>query len=79
MLETICNLGVKPAVGEVAYQVFRMANGAWQSAQYQIGSRFTRIDFADSDRGITVIDSDGDKIYIPAGEYQCFKEVESCP
>lgn len=75
MLETICNLGVKPAVGEAAYQIFRLANGAWQSAQYPIGARFTRTDFSGSDRVIVVIDSDGDKIYIPVGEYQCFKEV----
>ena len=76
MIESICNLGIKPIPGEASYQVFRMPNGAWESAQYQIGAQFTRTDFAGSDRGIVVIDGEGDKIYIPAGEYQCFKEVD---
>lgn len=76
MLETICNLGVKSVSGECSFQVFRMANGAWADAQYRIGAQFTRTNFSCSDRGIVVLDSDGDKIYIPSVEYQCFKEVE---
>jgi hypothetical protein len=79
MLETICNLGVTQINGEASWRVFRMANGAWADSQYQIGARFTRTDFSPSDRGIIVIDEEGDKIYIPAGEYQCFKEPNETP
>ena len=77
MLESICNMGVELTGSEADYEVVRLANGDWEAAQYRIGTRFERTDFACSDRGIIVIDGDGDKIYIPAGEYQCFREVDS--
>lgn len=76
MLKSICNMGVDKTQSNADYEVFRMANGNWAEAQYRIGAKFERTDFACSDRGIIVIDGDGDKIYVPAGEYQCFREVE---
>jgi hypothetical protein len=74
--KTICNLGVKPTQGMASYQVFRMPNGAWQDAQYQIDDRFDVVEYYPSGK-MLLRDSDGDLIYVPAGENQCFQEVDN--
>lgn len=73
MLTNIANLGVKLVSGQCSYQVFRLPNGAWAKAQYQVGTKF-QIEDASSDRGMILIDPDGDKLWVPSGEIQCFQE-----
>jgi hypothetical protein len=74
VLEAICNLGLKPFTGDVAEQVFRMRNGDWATANYQIGDKFEMHD-SSSMRGDIVIAPDGKKIWIDQSERQCFREA----
>jgi hypothetical protein len=74
-LQSICNLGVRNVVGECSYQVFRMRNGDWADAEYPIGSTFEIID-SSYGNGYVALDEDGDKVWIPQSEMQCFNEIE---
>jgi len=77
-VKNIANLGVNPATGEHSYQVFRMKNGHYKEAQYQIGTVFQIEEEGDSGRMI-LLDPDGDRVFVPAEERQCFEEVDDSP
>lgn len=77
-VKNIANLGVKPVPGECSYQVFRMRNGQYKEAQYQVGTVFQIEEQWQSGKMI-LVDPGGDRIFVSAGESQCFQEVDSLP
>jgi hypothetical protein len=76
VLESICCIGLQAYSGEADGQVFRMKNGNWVNADYQIGDKFEICD-SSSMSGDLAIAPDGQKVWIPQSERQCFREVEN--
>lgn len=74
--QNISNLGVRPVSGQCSYQVFRLLNGQYREAEYQIGTIF-QIEDVSSLGGVALIDPDGDRIWVPEGEWQCFQEIDA--
>lgn len=77
-VKNIANLGVKPVPGECSYLVFRMKNGQHKEAQYQIGTVF-QIEEQWASGKMILVDPDGDRIFVSAGESQCFQEASNFP
>lgn len=77
-ITNIANLGVESTPGECSYRVLRMANSQYEEAEYPVGTIF-QIEWQGSSGKMHLIDPDGDRIFAPAGEAQCFEEVDSFP